>query len=249
MFQCVVIHHGKDIKCSACDQVGHKIGDPLCKAKAEQDILAFKSFEHPLSNHFPCKLEIYDKHFKSVEHAYFWSIELGAQDLSQKIQESQHAGEAKRRSKEIADDETRLKWEMENKQVMTDLLKAKSEQCQQFHDALIESKEKILAEATPSKLWATGLSPFITHNCCPSYWPRQNLLRAMLMDLRQELLEKNTNVADSMEETTSLAPHALNLPEEAFGSSTAERIVAEAIVHNASIPESATHVTELKSSL
>ena len=129
MFQCVVIHHGKDTKCSACDQVGHKIGDPLCKAKPEQEILAFKSFEHPLSNDFPCQLEIYDRHFKSVEHAYFWrmSIELGKQDLAQKIQESQHAGEAKRRSKEIADDETRLKWEMENKQVMIDLLKAKSE--------------------------------------------------------------------------------------------------------------------------
>ena len=172
------------------------------------------------------------------------STELGKLDLAQKIQESQHAGEAKRQSKEIADDETRLKWEMENKQIMTDLLKAKSEQCQQFRDALIESKEKILAEATPSKLWATGLSPFITHNCSPSYWLGQNLLGAMLMDLRQELLEKNTNVADSMEQTTSLAPHALNLPEEAIGSSIAERIVAEAIVHNASIPESANPVTE-----
>ena len=64
------------------------------------------------------------------------------------------------------------------------------------------------------------------------------------MDLRQELLEKNTYVAVSMEETTSLAPHALDLPEEVIGSSTAERIVVEAIVHNASIPESATHVTE-----
>ena len=138
---------------------------------------------------------------------------------------------------------------MENKQIMIDLLKAKSEQCQQFHDALIESKEKILAEATPSKLWASGLSPFITHNCSPSYWPGQNLLGAMLMDLRQELLEKSTNVADSveetnMEETTSLAPHALDLPEEVIGSLTAERIVVEAIVHNASIPESATPVAE-----
>ena len=47
-----------------------------------------------------------------------------------------------------------------------------------------------------------------------------------------------------MEETTSLAPHALDLPEEVIGSSTDERIVVEAIVHNASIPESATHVAE-----
>ena len=94
MFQCIIVHQGKDTKCTACDQMGHKIGDSLCKAKPEQGILAFKSFQHPFSNHFPCQLEVYDKQFKSVEHAFFWrmSTELGKQDLAKKIQESEHAG-------------------------------------------------------------------------------------------------------------------------------------------------------------
>ena len=33
MFKCIVVHHGKETKCAACDQTGHKIGDSLCKAK------------------------------------------------------------------------------------------------------------------------------------------------------------------------------------------------------------------------
>ena len=204
MFQCIVVHHGKDTKCAACDQTGHKIGDSLCKAKPEQDILAFKSFQHPFSNHFPCQLEVYDKQFKSVEHAFFWrmSTELGKQDLAKKIQESEHAGHAKRLSKEIADDETRLKWETENNTVIMDLIKAKSEQCKQFRDALIESKDKILAEATPSKYWATGLSPYITQNFSPSYWPGQNLLGVLLMDLRRDLLEQDATVTEQMESTS-----------------------------------------------
>ena len=204
MFQCIVVHHGKDTKCAACDQTGHKIGDSLCKAKPEQDILAFKSFQHPFSNHFPCQLEVYDKQFKSVEHAFFWrmSTELGKQDLAKKIQESEHAGHAKRLSKKIADDETRLKWEMENNTVMMDLIKAKSEQCKQFRDALIESKDKILAEATPSKYWATGLSPYITQNCSPSYWPGQNLLGVLLMDLRRDLLEQDATGTEQIGSTS-----------------------------------------------
>ena len=91
---------------------------------------------------------------------------------------------------------------MENNTVMMDLIKAKSEQCKQFRDALIESKDKILAEATPSKYWDTGLSPYITQNCSPSYWPGQNLLGVLLMDLRRDLLEQDATGIEHMESTS-----------------------------------------------
>ena len=46
-------------------------------------------------------------------------------------------------------------------------------------DCLMENKEKVLAEAGPSRFWASGMSPFITENCAPTYWPGQNMLRAL----------------------------------------------------------------------
>ena len=76
VFPCVVIHHGKEIKCSACGEKGHGVADRNCKAKPKKNILAFKSYEHPLGNHFPCELEVFDNKFKSVEEACFWRMSL-----------------------------------------------------------------------------------------------------------------------------------------------------------------------------
>ena len=35
-FSCVVIHHGRDLKCRACDEQGHKVGDAQCKIKTNR---------------------------------------------------------------------------------------------------------------------------------------------------------------------------------------------------------------------
>ena len=76
-FKCLLIHHGKDIKCKACDVLGHRIGADVCKAKPKDSIYAFKGYHHPLSNHFPCKLAIYGKAFKSAEHEVFLAYGVG----------------------------------------------------------------------------------------------------------------------------------------------------------------------------
>ena len=108
-FPCVVIHHGKDMPCIACGTIGHKIGEDQCPAKPKEAILAFKSYQHPLSNHFPFPLIAFNTNFKSLEHAYFWrmSLEMDKPDLAEQIKGARHAGEAKRLSKMIAGDEER----------------------------------------------------------------------------------------------------------------------------------------------
>lgn len=196
MFPCIVIHHGKMTPCIACGQAGHKIGEALCIAKPKEDIMAFKSYQHPLSNHFPCQLEVYDNEFKSLEHAYFWRMAtaMGNPLLAAQIQTAKHAGEAKRMSKQIADDETRWKWEKENTEIMQKLLMEKAVQCEPFKNCLLENEDKVLAEATPSKFWASGLSLYVTENTTPNFWPGQNMLGVMLMELAQ-LLKKETEMA------------------------------------------------------
>ena len=113
------------------------------------------------------------------------STEFGNQQLATKIQKSKHAGEAKRLSKDIPDDEKRWQWEKDNIEVMKELLSAKAKQCQEFLNCLMENKDNLLAEATPSKFWGTGMSLFVTKNCSPRYWLGKNMLGALLSELTQ----------------------------------------------------------------
>ena len=205
-FKCLLIHHGKDIKCKACDVLGHRIGADVCKAKPTDSIYAFKGYHHPLSNHFPCQLAIYGKTFKSAEHAFFWRMasEMGNFDLAKEIQDAVHAGEAKRLSKRIAEDQVRWEWEDNNQQVMRQILEAKLQQCEQFKKCLRENNDKILAEATPSLKWATGMSPWATEHTSPEYWPGRNLLGAMLQDLSHKLSEENTEIGNEQSKDSSV---------------------------------------------
>ena len=192
-FPCIVIHHGKEIPSVVCGESGHKVGDLGCKALPTETIRAFKGYQHPLSNHFPCRLKVYENEFKSMEYAYFWQMatEFGKSELAIEIINSEHAGEVKKLSKRIADDDERFTWETENIAVMKVLLQAKAEQCTQFCNFLIENKGKTLAEATPSKLWASGLSTFLTERSSPRFWTGQNMLGVLLIVLTEMLRSEN----------------------------------------------------------
>ena len=127
-FHCTVLYHGKMMSCRSCGECGHKVGDSKCKAKPKKTILAFKGYTHPLSNHFPCKLKLFGKDFKSVEHIRYWrmALELGKDELAKEIHGARHAGEAKRLGKNIADEETRWDWEEKNVAFMSKPLRSKS---------------------------------------------------------------------------------------------------------------------------
>ena len=90
---------------------------------------------------------------------------------------------AKRLSKSIASDDERCNWERKNTHVMDELLNAKLEQCPAFSQCLYENRDAIIAEATPSKIWGTGLSPHAIENTAPKYWTGQNILGSLLTDL------------------------------------------------------------------
>ena len=83
-------------------------------------------------------------------------------------------------------------------QIMKELLSAKAEQCKEFSNCLMENKDHLLAEATPSKFWGTGMSLFVTKNCSPRYWLGRNMLGALLSELTQELLRNDGEVDGEM---------------------------------------------------
>ena len=148
---------------------------------------------------------MFGEDFASVEYAYFWHMakEFCKDDLAKEIKNSKHAGQAKRLSKQIADDEGRWEWERDHINVMKTLLAAKADQCIQFHDCLIENKEKLLAEANPGTFWASGLSLYVTEHCSPQFWPGQDMLGVLLTELTQTLLMKEEDVSNVIENSES----------------------------------------------
>ena len=192
-FYCTVLHHGKDgFACKSCNQLGHKAGDVSCPGKAEEgSILAFRSYEHILSNHFMTPIQAFgfDDAFKSVEHAFFFKMakDLKRDELADKIKNAAHAGIVKRLSKEM-EERDRIAWEDDHMDVMKELLREKAKTCEQFRNCLIMNKDTILAEGTGNTRWGTGLSTWVTEITKPTYWPGHNFLGTMLMELTDELM-------------------------------------------------------------
>ena len=255
-YSCVVIHHGKEIPCVVCGVTGHKVGDLECKALPAQAIMAFKGYQHPLSNHFPCRLNVYEHEFKSLEHAYFWHMatEFGLQELATEIKGCVHAGEAKRLSKLIASDEERFRWESDNIEAMKHLLQAKYEQCEQFRTCLIENQGKTLAEATPSRLWGTGFSPFLTEHSSPSFWLGQNMLGVLLTELAQtnhdqEVTSHDTHAGTENDETNDTANNEHDESDTAKLSVSTNHVQDKAALSENPVPDDArtlTHTTNVQ---
>ena len=190
-FYCSVYHHGRDNAraCKSCARVGHKSGDSECPARVDDGaILAFSGYQHPLSNHFMTPIDAFGAVFKTVEHAFFWkmSSDMGLNHLAEKIKNSEHAGIVKRLSKEINETE-RIEWEESNLDIMKELLMEKALTCEQFKQCLLMNKDKVLAESTFNKRWGTGLTKWVTEATTPTFWPGNNLLGVLLMELTEEL--------------------------------------------------------------
>jgi len=201
-FPCTVIHHGKTFSCKSCGQAGHKTGDETCIAKPKEDVYSFRGYTHPLSNYYPFQFRMYEYNFNSVEQAFYWQMatEMGKHDVATQIKDCKHAGQVYYKRKDIASDEERWRWEEDHTDVMRELLQEKSKQCEAFRNCLIENEGKVLAEATGNKLWATGLSPYITSKTAPDYWPGKNLLGALLMELTQEILTSGDDLQNNDDE-------------------------------------------------
>ena len=192
-FPCLILHHGKSSnECKSCNTQGHHAGDERCSARAEKGtIYGFSGYQHPLSNHFMTPIRAFNEEepFKSIEHVLFWkmSTDFGLVDLSEKIRNAAHARVVKSLSKDIEDTE-RVSWEEHNMDIIKDLLIEKAKSCQRFKVCLLENKEKILAESTHNKRWGTGFSKWLTECTKPSFWPGNNILGVMLMEITNHIL-------------------------------------------------------------
>ena len=68
------------------------------------------------------------------------------------------------------------------------ILEIKAESVPEYKDLLISSGNSILVEAVPGELfWGSGLNKQLTVTTIAKYWPGQNSLGELRMDLRSLL--------------------------------------------------------------
>ncbi len=83
----------------------------------------------------------------------------------------------------VPDDEVLESWQPQ--QEMIDSCRQKYQACSHAREKLMTSK-LILAEATRDKFWGSGLNVAQTKECLTEYWPGQNVMGTILMELRAE---------------------------------------------------------------
>ena len=111
-------------------------------------------------------------------------------EIADEIRAAKHGGAAKAISKRLPKDRSE-QWDMQKgHQVMSLAIDAKIRACSHFREALIESGDKILAEATYHPLFASGLPPDVTAYTKPDHFPGKNLLGAILMEEREKLINE-----------------------------------------------------------
>lgn len=98
-FNCWETGHRKhqcknDRKCRVCRETGHAPGSSECKHYVDPtnsgDVIAFQRKSHPLSNFYPCHLNVFGEKHKSAEHVYQMTKAIRAGDLeaAKKVRES-----------------------------------------------------------------------------------------------------------------------------------------------------------------
>ena len=189
--KCKVFHDGQfKAHCTVCNTPGHRIGDDNCEARnVEETIIPFKSHQNVLTNFSMCRIKVFGETFPSAEHAYQWkkAIDCGKEQLASDILRAEHAGKAKRLSKTISAEVTR-QWEQSSISAMNTIIEAKAAQVPEFRKRLLETEGYYLAEATTDKYWASGLSLDDTEKVNPRFYPGENKLGHLLMEMRDVLL-------------------------------------------------------------
>ena len=117
--------------------------------------ILFQGHQHPLSNFFPCTIELYGQCFSSSEAAYQYrkALEYQEWDVAEQIAQCSRANEAKKLGDGIL---TNQKWWDMRLSVMMEILTTKSKQCPEFKNTLMASEGNDLVEDTDHEFWARG---------------------------------------------------------------------------------------------
>ena len=117
--------------------------------------ITFKGHQHPLSNFFPCIVDLYDKQFCNAEAAYQYrkALEYSAWELAEEILDTSRAVDAKRLGDKLPTDQ---RWWDIRESIMMEVVSQKAKQCAEFRNTLTASEGNTLIEDTVHEFWGTG---------------------------------------------------------------------------------------------
>ena len=145
-----------------------------------------------LSNFGKCTVNMGPLTFPSSEHAYqFRACEEHIRaDLAELIYKAETPKEAKAIAAEIKSPDMNSKWNLMKCDVMREVLVAKMNSNDEFRKQLLKTGDSILVEASSTDAyWGSGLSYSLTTTTHPDFFPGENQLGKLLMELR-DILQK-----------------------------------------------------------
>jgi hypothetical protein len=127
--------------------------------------------------------------YKSAEHAYqgMKAKTFGDEEMFAKILKAKSAQSSKSFGKKVKDYKEDV-WAEKKDKVMKDILRAKFTQNLELRKKLLDTEDKVLANAdSRDKYWGTGTSANTDVAKDPKKWKGENKLGKILEELRTEL--------------------------------------------------------------
>lgn len=140
------------------------------------EVVVFQGMSNPLSNFYPCSINVFGENHNSAKHAYQLTKAICAGDLdaAKKVRESETALDAKRIGNTIRDPQD---WQSEKEAVMEEIVNAKVDQNPEIKTKLETiNNDTIYAEGTYDMEWGTGLDVDATLHTDLKKWPGENKL-------------------------------------------------------------------------
>ena len=113
------------------------------------------------------------------------SKSLGHADLAENVKNFESSRESKQLVQSL--NKTELEnWAIDKMSVMENVIRAKFDSCDAFREALLNTKNKELIEATTNQYWGCGLPKSKAKHIKSGFHPGKNILGELLMIVRNE---------------------------------------------------------------
>ena len=168
----------------------HELPEEISLAKTcekrNDDITAFFGKGSPLSNFYPCKVNVQSKEYTSVEKAFQCMKAEECEDTQtlNAMLKTEDPVEIKRLGKRITNND---KWQAVSKDIMFAACLSKFTDNIDARNHLLGTGNTLIAEASPDQYWGTGVHLSKVNSLNVNNWSGDNVLGQILMKVRDEL--------------------------------------------------------------
>ena len=185
----------------------HRLPEELsgfrCTSKETQDVLGFFGELNPLSNFYNCDFRYQNQVFHSSEQLIQYNKAKHFNDhiTMAQILYANSPLESKRLARDISNYNAE-NWRMVAKNMCYEGLKEKFLQNPTVAKALMDTKDKTLVECSFDKIWGNGIPLSDRSWMDKQKWHNIGILGEMLMDIRKELINQNSEEVESLMDAT-----------------------------------------------